>query len=146
MSTPEKRNNSPQEILKFLIHLLSNDGKTCYLTTSKVHSGERHFYKMPVRGGKMQQLTTLTGNNEVYLSPDEKYMAIRYSYTNKPWELYLKRNFGRGQAKQLTSGQSPEFKSYNWRDPQLVKFKAEDGAMVPARLYKPSRKPKMGLQ
>ncbi|MCC8358390.1 S9 family peptidase [Salinimicrobium sediminilitoris] len=123
---------------------LSNDGKTFYLTTSKVHSGERHFYKMPVRGGKMQQLTSLTGNNEVNLSPNEKYMAIRYSYSNKPWELYVKETSAEAQAKQVTSGQSPEFKNYNWRDPQLVKFKAEDGAMVPARLYKPTQEAKNG--
>ena len=123
---------------------LSNDGKTFYFTTSKVHSGERHFYKMPVRGGKMQQLTSLTGNNEVNLSPNEKYMAIRYSYSNKPWELYVKETSAEAQAKQVTSGQSPEFKDYNWRDPQLVKFKAEDGAMVPARLYKPTQEAKNG--
>ncbi len=123
---------------------LSNDGKTFYLTTSKVHSGERHFYKMPVRGGKMQQLTSLTGNNEVNLSPNEKYMAIRYSYSNKPWELYVKETSAEAQAKQVTSGQSPEFKDYNWRDPQLVKFKAEDGAMVPARLYKPTQEANNG--
>ena len=119
--------------------ILSKDGKTFYLTTSQVHSGERHFYKMPVRGGKMQQLTTLTGNNEVNLSPDENYMAIRYSYSNKPWELYLKKIAAGAEATQITSGQSQEFKNYNWRDPELVKFKAEDGAMVPARLYKPTQ-------
>jgi dipeptidyl aminopeptidase/acylaminoacyl peptidase len=123
---------------------LSRNGKHWYLTTSEVHSGERHFYRMPVKGGKMEKLTSLTGNNEVELSPDEKYMAIRYSYSNKPWELYLKKTSPKAEAQQLTSGQSEEFKSYNWRDPQLVEFKAEDGAMVPARLYKPTAKASNG--
>jgi dipeptidyl aminopeptidase/acylaminoacyl peptidase len=118
--------------------MLSNDGKSWYLTTSEVDAGQRHFYKMPVLGGKMQQLTSLTGNNEVALSPDEKYMAIRYSYTNKPWELYLKKTSASAEAKQVTTGQSQEFQKYDWRDPELVKFEARDGAMVPARLYKPS--------
>ena len=45
---------------------------------------------------------------------------------------------------QLTSGQSESFKSYAWRDPQLVTFKAQDGAMVPARLYTPDSKVKNG--
>jgi len=117
---------------------LSKDGKSWYLTTSEVHSGERHFYRMPLRGGKMEKLTSLTGNNEVELSPDEQYLAIRHSYSNKPWELYLKKASPNAEAKQLTSGQSKEFKSYNWRDPELVQFKADDGAMVPARLYKPT--------
>ena len=123
---------------------LSRDGKTFYLTTSEVDAGERHFYQMPVRGGKMQKLTSLTGNNEVNLSPDEKYMAIRYSYTNKPWELYLKKTSANAEAKQVTSGQSSEFKSYDWRDPQMVRFEAEDGAKVPARLYKPTEEAKNG--
>ena len=123
---------------------LSNDKKSWFLTASKVGPGERHFYKMPVRGGKMEQLTRLSGNNEVYLSPNEKYMAIRYSYSNKPWELYLKKTLAGAEAKQLTSGQSKEFSSYEWRDPQLVKFKAEDGAMVQARLYTPTKDTKNG--
>ncbi|MCX2839401.1 S9 family peptidase [Salinimicrobium sp. MT39] len=124
--------------------ILSNDGKSWYLTTSEVNAGQRHFYKMPVSGGKMQQLTTLTGNNEVSLSPDEDYMAIRYSYSNKPWELYLKKTSASAEAKQVTTGQSEEFQQYNWREPELVKFEATDGAMVPARLYKPSAKAKNG--
>ncbi|NJW53739.1 S9 family peptidase [Salinimicrobium oceani] len=117
---------------------LSKNGKNWYLTTSEVDSGERHFYQMPVRGGKMEKLTTLTGNNEVSLSPDEKYMAIRHSYSNQPWELYLKKTATKSEAQKLTDGQSTAFKTYNWRDPELVKFQAQDGAMVPARLYKPT--------
>src|SRR5690606_35408910 len=57
-------------------------------------------------------------------------------YSNKPWELYLKETKPNAKPKQLTSGQSEEFKSYDWREPELISFKAQDGAMVPARLYK----------
>ena len=117
---------------------LSKDKKHWFLTTSEVHPGERHFYKMPVMGGKMEKLTQMTGNNDVQLSPDEKQMAILYSYSNKPWELYLKKTSSKSEAKQLTTGQSEVFKSYDWREPELVKFEAEDGVMVPARIYKPS--------
>ena len=120
---------------------LSNNKKYWYLTTSKEGPDVRHFYKMPVMGGKMEKLTNMTGNNQVYLSPDEKYMAIYYSYSNKPWELYLKKN-GKGEAKQLTSGQSEAFSNYDWRIPKLIEFEAKDGAMVPARLYTPSEETK----
>jgi dipeptidyl aminopeptidase/acylaminoacyl peptidase len=117
--------------------VLSNNKKDWFLTTSEVGPGERHFYKMPVMGGKMEKLTQMEGNNDVYLSPDEKHMAILYSYSNKPWELYLKKTKANGKAKQLTKGQSEIFSNYQWREPELIKFEAEDGAMVPARLYKP---------
>jgi dipeptidyl aminopeptidase/acylaminoacyl peptidase len=123
---------------------LSKDQKTWYFTASKIHPGERHFYSMPLRGGKMTQLTSMPGNNEVHLSPDEKYLAIRHSYSNKPWELYLKKNKPNAEAKQLTSGTSKAFQEYSWKEPELVRFKAEDGAMVPARLYKPSKEAENG--
>lgn len=116
---------------------ISNDKKHWYFTSSKVHPGERHFYRMPLKGGNMQQLTSMPGKNEVALSPDEKYLAITYSYMNKPEELYLKPNSVKAEAQQLTSGQSEEFSAYNWREPELIKFEAGDGAMVPARLFLP---------
>lgn len=116
---------------------ISKDKKSWYLTTSEVGPGERHFYKMPLMGGKMEKLTTLTGNNEVTLSPDETYLAIRHSYSNQPWELYYKKNNVNDKEVKLTSGQSKEFSSYQWRDPKMVKFTASDGAQVPARLYLP---------
>lgn len=116
---------------------ISNDKKHWYFTSSQVHPGERHFYRMPLMGGKMEKLTSMTGKNEVTLSPDEEYMAITYSYMNRPEELFLKKTGVNAEAKQLTSGMSEEFSSYNWREPELIKFEASDGAMVPARLYVP---------
>ena len=41
----------------------------------------------------------MEGNNDVILSPDEKYLAIRYSYSNKPWELYVMPNQAGAKAK-----------------------------------------------
>lgn len=123
---------------------LSKDKKFWYMTTSEVDPGERHFYRMPVMGGSMEKLTSMTGNNEVVLSPDEKKLAIIYSYSNKPAELYVQENKVGAKPQQLTSGQSQEFKAYNWRDPQLIRFDAADGAKVPARLYLPDPAKKNG--
>ncbi len=92
----------------------------------------------------MEKLTNLTGNNEVSLSPDEKYMAIRYSYSNQPWELYYKPTIANVKETPLTNGQTEEFRNYSWRDPQLVHFTASDGVKVPARLYTPSAEAKNG--
>jgi dipeptidyl aminopeptidase/acylaminoacyl peptidase len=123
---------------------LSKDKKSWYLTTSEVHPGERHFYRMPLMGGKMEQLTTMVGENQVVLSPDEKQLAILHSYSNVPAELYVQENKVGAKPIRLTSGQSEEFKSYAWRDPQLVRFTAQDGAQVPARLYLPEPSKKNG--
>jgi dipeptidyl aminopeptidase/acylaminoacyl peptidase len=117
---------------------LSKDKKFFYLTTNEVHPGEKHFYRLPVTGGKAERLTQQTGAHEVSLSPDGKWMAIRHSYSNKPWELYLQETKPGAPTQQITRSLSPEFLSYPWRDPLVTTFKARDGADVYARLYKPS--------
>lgn len=79
----------------------------------------------------------MKGGNEVDLSPDEKWLAIRYSYSNKPWELYLQPNKPGAKAVQVTSSVTAEFKSYAWRDPEMVTFKNRYGSDVYARVYTP---------
>jgi dipeptidyl aminopeptidase/acylaminoacyl peptidase len=44
----------------------------------------------------------------------------------------------------ITASTTEAFKQYAWRDPQIIHFKATDGVMVPARIYKPERKRKNG--
>ena len=123
---------------------LSQDGKSFYITSSEVDPGERHFYKLDIESLKKEKITSLTGNNEVYLSPDEKKLAIRYSYSNKPWELYFQENKLGSAAIKITDSQSDNFKKYKWRDPELVYFTAEDGTKVRARLYRPEKVKKGG--
>jgi len=123
---------------------ISKDKKYWYFTSSEVHPGERHFYRMPINGGKAEKITSMTGNNEVVMSPDEKNIAIVYSYSNKPAELYLQENKPGAKAKQITVSYSEEFKSYPWRDPEVITFKAADGAMVYARVYQPEGAKKNG--
>ena len=118
---------------------LSRDKKYFFLTTNQVHPGEQHFYRMPVNGGAMEKITTMTGAHQVTVSPDDKYIADLYSYSNKPWELYMQENTINDKPKQITyKAQSETFKSYPWRDPELITFNARDGALVYARLYRPS--------
>ena len=118
--------------------LLSKNRKEFYITTNQVHPGEKQLYRLPASGGKSERITSLTGANQVVLSPDEKQLAILYSYSNKPWELYLQENKAGAKAEQITNkAQSSEFKAYAWRDPEIITFKASDGAIVYARLFKP---------
>ncbi len=123
---------------------ISRDNKYFYFTSNEEHPGLHHFYKMSVNGGKRIKITQMEGNNEVTLSPDEKWLAIRYSYTNKPWELYIQENKPGAQAIKMTSSLTEEFKSYDWRDPVVMSFKAKDGTDVYARLYRPENDVKNG--
>jgi len=113
--------------------------KYFYIITNEVHPGEKHLYRLPINGGKAERLTTWPGAHEVEISPDEKMIAFRYSYTNKPWELFLMENRPGAKPRQITNSLTQEFKSYPWRDPEVITFRARDSATVYARLYKPQQ-------
>jgi dipeptidyl aminopeptidase/acylaminoacyl peptidase len=115
--------------------ILSKDKSTFYITANKEHPGITHFYKVSVNGGELIQITTVKGGNEVTLSPDEKWLAINYSYMDKPWELYVQPNRRGAKAVQVTKSTTAEFDSYKWRQPELVSFKNRYGADVYARVY-----------
>ncbi|MDQ7948915.1 MAG: prolyl oligopeptidase family serine peptidase [Pedobacter sp.] len=118
---------------------LSKDKSSFYITANKEHPGITHFYKLNVNGGEMVQLTTMKGGNEVTLSPDEKWLAINYSYMNKPWELYIQPNKAGAKAVQVTKSTTAEFESYKWREPEMVSFKNRYGDDVYARVYPASQ-------
>ncbi|MEO5594332.1 MAG: alpha/beta fold hydrolase [Chitinophagaceae bacterium] len=119
---------------------LSINKKYFFITTNEVHPGEQQFYRLPVSGGKPERITTLTGANQVSLSPDEKQIAFLYSYSTRPWELYLQENKPGAKPQQVTNkASSEEFNSYSWKDPQVITITARDGAQVYARLYKPAK-------
>ncbi|QXV66167.1 S9 family peptidase [Mucilaginibacter sp. 21P] len=116
---------------------ISNDKKSFYFTANMEHPGITHFYRIPVTGGAPAKLTGMKGGNEVTLSPDEKWLAIRYSYSNKPWELYVQPNKAGAKAVQVTRSTSPEFNSYAWREPEVISFKNRIGKDIYARVYVP---------
>ncbi|MEJ7694588.1 prolyl oligopeptidase family serine peptidase [Daejeonella sp.] len=118
---------------------LSNDKKSFYFTGNVEHPGITHLYRIPASGGETLKITSMRGGNEVTISPDEKWLAIRYSYANKPWELFLQENKPGTKAEQITNSLSDEFKSYAWKDPEMVSFKNRFGSDVYARIYKPEK-------
>ena len=118
---------------------LSNDKKYFYISTNATEPAQHQFYRLRLADNKTERITTMTGGNEVTISPDEKEIAILYSYINKPWELYLQENIPGAKPEQIThKAESAEFKSYPWRAPQIITFKARDGAIIHGRIYKPT--------
>ncbi len=149
--------------------ILSKDKEYFFLQTNEVHPGEQHFYRMSINGGERTRLTTMTGANEVTLSPDETKLAIRYSSSNQPWELYVMAITGplggsqslavrrqraassrslpaAGEAIKLTNSQTDAFRAYPWREPAVVTIPARDGQPIYARLYKPDARFPAGTQ
>jgi dipeptidyl aminopeptidase/acylaminoacyl peptidase len=117
---------------------LSRDRKKFYLTTSEVHPGERHIYAMPIDGGERTKLTTTTGAVSTSdVSPDDSTIGFVYSASTRPHEVFVMPNRPGAPAHQITTTPTEEWRSFKWADPQLITYKARDGADVYARLYTP---------
>ena len=116
----------------------SKDKSHFYLTASKDSPYEQHLYEMDGDGGPLTRLTKAPGKHAATVSPDERWIADIYSYTNKPPELYVEENRPLAEGKKLTTSPAPEFSQYPWLDVPIVTFTARDGVQVPARLFKPA--------
>ena len=124
---------------------LAQDRQHFYIVTNEAAPGEKQLYRLNIADGRKEQLTQMKGAHEVFISPDEQWIAYRYSYTTKPWELYLAANKPGAQPVQVTNlAQSTEFKAYPWRDAEVITYTARDGATVYARLFQPAAGKKNG--
>ncbi|MCD6201283.1 MAG: prolyl oligopeptidase family serine peptidase [Bacteroidales bacterium] len=135
--TTHKRQALTKGKFEIYFPFISKDHRHWYFYSNEVNPGERHFYRMDLDGKHIVRLTFMEGRNDVDLSPDEKYMVIRHSFSNKPWELYLKENVPEAKPVQLTHSLTNAFTAYPWRIPRNITFKARDRVKVPARLYLP---------
>ncbi len=124
--------------------ILSNDKSNFFLVTNKADPGEQEVYEMGADGGARTRLTALPGGHSCVPSPDERWFADVYSYTNKPPELYAQETRADAAAKKLTSSPAAEFWEYPWLDTPIVAFRARDGVMVRAHVYKPANYRKGG--
>ncbi len=116
---------------------LSQDKTKFLFTSTEVHPGERQFYEMPIAGGARTRMTAAPGGHDVDVSPDGMMLADLYSYATAPPEVYLQANTPGAKGRRVTTSPSPEWSSFKWIDPQVITFKARDGAEVYARLFTP---------
>ena len=123
---------------------LSRDKRTFYIISNKQSPHEHQFYHLPASGGRMTQITYMKGGHEVTVSPDEQWLAIRYSFSNQPWDLFLMANEKGGEMVRLTESTTEEFNNYPWREPEIIRFRARDGVEVPATLYQPENDTRNG--
>ena len=71
------------------VEYLTNDGKYVYYTSAQISPVENHLFRIPVKGGKPQQLTQGRGYHTVQLSQDRKWFLDRQSNLNTPAQIYL---------------------------------------------------------
>jgi dipeptidyl aminopeptidase/acylaminoacyl peptidase len=123
---------------------LSKDQQSFYITANRSHPGNRDFLKVDKATGKVDCILCSDGFHEVTLSPDESMLAVRYSYKNKPWELYYAVNKSNTSLVPITTSLSQAFNSYAWRAPEIITFSGSDNTPVYARVYHPKKEVKNG--
>jgi dipeptidyl aminopeptidase/acylaminoacyl peptidase len=116
---------------------ISPDGRSFYLQSTEQHPGERHIYSMSIDGGSRTKLTSVTGSNQGTISPDDSTFGLVTSTSNRPPDVFFQPNHAGAFATRVSTSFSPEWEKYKWVEPQLVTYKARDGAVVSARLYTP---------
>src|ERR1700723_170441 len=99
---------------------------------------------MSADGGPRTRLTSLAGGHPCVSSPDDRWFADLYSYTNKPPEVYVQEARTGAAAKKLTSSPAAVFWEYPWLDAPIITLPARDGATLRARFYKPANLRKGG--
>lgn len=110
-----------------------------YITANHNHPGNREFYILDIKKKRMKGILTTAGNHQIAISPDEKQLAVRYSYINQPWEMHTAPLSENAQLKKITNSLTEEFKTYKWREPAVINFEASDKKNVYARMYFPEK-------
>lgn len=128
---------------------LSKDRKSLYIEYTNCQTGftgNHSFGRLDIGTTKLVPYAQLgQGFNEVLISPNETHFAVRQSFANKPWELFVKENnAAKEDLLQITHSTSKAFDAYNWIDPKVISFKASDGIDVFARIYEPEPTKKNG--
>ena len=117
---------------------LSADGATWLLQTSEGDLGQRHLWRMPNAPGgwdRRERVTQAVGRWDGALSPDGDRLALLFSASSQPPEVYTA---ALGEApRQRTASTTEAWRAYPWREAEIVEVPASDGALVPARIYRP---------
>ncbi|MDX1421062.1 MAG: prolyl oligopeptidase family serine peptidase [Rubricoccaceae bacterium] len=123
--------------------VLSKDGQTWFFQSSEGSPHERHVYTMPADGGPRTRVTRLAGRNDFSLSPDERHLALLHSTSNRPPTVVLEpaeaAEAGRQAPVRYVTDVPTEawLDAYPWQEAEIVTVPADDGAEVPARIYRP---------
>ena len=108
------------------------------LTTNEGSPFNQLVARMDLDGSDERALFSGTGAFEATPSPDGRRFAVVHSVANAPPELYLADGPGAERMERVTLSPTESWRSFDWIRPEIVRFRAEDGAMVPARIYRPA--------
>ena len=110
-------------------------GKYVYYLSSEISPVEKQLFRVEVKSGKKNRLTTEEGWHNITMSGDCAYFVDNYSSIKVPRNVDLTVNSGK-VVRRLQEVENPN-KDYNFGEITLGKIKADDGSDLYYRLIKP---------
>ncbi len=154
--TPEGKNLQKITKGEWEIHWFDIDpsGSRAYFLANKDDHSQWQIYSLDFRSKAITQISRRAGTySGPVMSKDGLLIAATYSDLSSPDELVVLQTAppqanppagtpasdGHGSEGeiQLTHSIPAEFNSVDWVVPEIVRFKARDGKMIPAMIYKP---------
>ncbi len=108
------------------------------LRTNEGSPFNEHMTRSEFDGSGRTPLTNGDGRFVATPSPDGSRLAIVHDTANRPPELFLADAANAMDMARVTDSPTDEWESFPWIKPEIIRFAAEDGTMVPARIYRPS--------
>ncbi len=107
------------------------------IAANKTSPFNQNVYRMDFDGGNFRPVTDGTGRYEATPSPNGRRLAVVHDVANRPQELFLADAKTPMRMTQVTHSPTAAWLSFPWIKPAIIHFKARDGVMVPARIYRP---------
>lgn len=111
-------------------------GKYVYYLSSEISPVEKQLFRVEVKSGKKNRLTTEEGWHNITMSGDCAYFIDNYSSIKVPRNVDLTTNAGK-VVRRLQEVENPN-KDYNFGEITLGTIKADDGSDLYYRLIKPT--------
>ena len=115
----------PEDRERFLLH--TNEGSPF----------DEHVWWMDFDGSNRRAVTSGQGRWEAELSPDGRRFALLHDVADRPPELFIAEAGSPSDTTRVTTSPTEAWRAFAWRKPEIVRFPAQDGTMVPARVYRP---------
>jgi len=116
---------------------IPEDRSRFLLTTNEGSPFNQHVWSMDFDGGERRAVTEGSGRYQAYPSPDGRRFAFLHDVADRPAELFLSDARRPAEMTKVTTSPTAEWASFPWIRPDIVRFRAQDGTMVPARVYRP---------
>jgi dipeptidyl aminopeptidase/acylaminoacyl peptidase len=108
------------------------------VTTNEGSPFDEHEGWLAFDGGPIDYLTEGEGRYDIALSPDGGRVAVVHDVADRPPELFLAATSSAMDMTPVTTSPTEAWASFPWIRPEIVRIPAEDGTLVPARIYRPS--------